>query len=99
MTKKIVTLFVLCLMLLSLLSMAFSVQSAKGESETSVPIPAGRNVTVEMNGVHLQFDFVITPGSLSATETYDYPGSDIGPEFQQLPQSLQSLLRYSLQAS
>jgi hypothetical protein len=81
MTKKIVTLFVLCLMLLSLFSMAFSVQPAKGQSETSVPIPAGRNVTVEMNGVHLQFDFVITPGSLMATQTFNYPGSDYGPEF------------------
>jgi hypothetical protein len=80
MTKKIITLFVLCLMLLSLLSMAFSVQSANGQSETSVRIPAGRNVTVEMNGVHLQFDFVITPGSLTATETNDYPGSDTGPD-------------------
>jgi len=81
MTKKIVTLFLLCLMLLSLLSMAFCVQPAKGQSETSVPIPAGRNVTVEMNGVHLQFDFVITPGSLMATQTSNYPGSYSGSEF------------------
>jgi hypothetical protein len=70
-------------MLLSLLTMAFSVQSAKGQIQTSVPIPAGRNVMVEMNGVHLQFDFVITPGSLMANPTNVYPGSgiigDVGP--------------------
>jgi hypothetical protein len=70
-------------MLLSLVAMAFSVQSAKGQSETSVPIPAGRNVIVEMNGVHLQFDFVIAPGSLKANQVKVYPGSgtgsDVGP--------------------
>ena len=80
MAKKIVTLFVLCFMLLSLVAMTFSVQSAKGQYETSVPIPAGRNVMVEMNGVHLQFDFVIAPGSLKANQVFVYPGSSIGSD-------------------
>jgi hypothetical protein len=80
MSKKIVTIFVLCLMLLSLSAMTFNVQCVKGQEKTSVPIPAGRNVIVEMNGVHLQFDFVITPGSMTVNQVSVYPGSGIGSD-------------------
>ena len=71
MTKKVITLFVLCLMLFSLLAMAFNVQSTKAQYGTS--IPAGRNVSVYLNGVHLQFDFVVTPGIVTAYQL------EIGP--------------------
>jgi hypothetical protein len=35
---------------------------------------------VEMNGVHLQFNFVISPGLLTANQVFVYPGSGIGSD-------------------
>ena len=47
MTKRIVTAIMLCLILFSLFAIAFNIQSAKAQDgESSVHIPAGRNVKV-----------------------------------------------------
>lgn len=72
---RIATAIMLCLILSCLFAIAFTVQSAKASEVNSKYIPTGRNVKVNLNGVYLQFDYVIADGLLTAGTTDTYPGS------------------------
>lgn len=64
MTKKIVTLFMLCIIMLGAFTLALSLQLVKASETDPGYIGQGKNISVNRGGIHLIFDDVTTAGYL-----------------------------------